>query len=85
MIKNDGRKTPKAHAYLQTRTKTPAKFQNVWYKTVKGVAPTRYPRHRVTTKKTKLKKKCKKLNKDNNPKTTCTSSDHVEQVCIVSK
>ena len=31
------------HAYLQTMTKTPVKFQKNWYKTVGGVAPTRYP------------------------------------------
>ena len=51
LIKNDGRITPKAHAHLQTITKTPAKFQKVWYKTVRGVVPTSYPCHLVTTKK----------------------------------
>ena len=33
----------KPHAYLQTMTKTPVKFQKNQYKTVGGVAPTRYP------------------------------------------
>ena len=55
--KNDGRITAKAHAHLQTMTKTPAKFQKVWYKTARGVAPTSYPCHRVTTKKNKLEKR----------------------------
>ena len=33
----------KPHAYLQTMTKTPVKFRKNRYKTVGGVAPTRYP------------------------------------------
>ena len=33
----------KPHAYLQTMTKTPVKFETNRYKTVGGVAPTRYP------------------------------------------
>ena len=33
----------KPHAYLQVMTKTPVKFRKNWYKTVGGVAPTRYP------------------------------------------
>ena len=33
----------KLHAYLQTMTKTPVKFLKNRYKTVGGVAPTRYP------------------------------------------
>ena len=64
LIKNDGKITPKAHAYLQTMTRTSAKFQKVWYKTVRGVASTSYPHHRVATEKIKLKK-CKKLKKGN--------------------
>ena len=31
------------HAYLQTITKTPVQFRKNRYKTVGGVAPTRYP------------------------------------------
>ena len=55
--KNDGRITPKAHAHLQTITKTTEKFQKLWYKTlwyktVREAAPTNYPCHRVTTKET---------------------------------
>ena len=38
-------------------TTTPEKFQNVWYKTVRGVAPTSYPRPRVTNERKKKKKK----------------------------
>ena len=33
----------KPHAYLLTMTKTPVKFQKNLYKTLGGVAPTRYP------------------------------------------
>ena len=33
----------KPHARLQTKTKTPMKFQNNHYETVGGVALTRYP------------------------------------------
>ena len=33
----------KPHAYLQTMTKSPVKFGKNRYKTVGGVAPTRYP------------------------------------------
>ena len=51
--------TPKARAHLQTLTKTPVKFQNVWYKTVRGVAPTSYQCQRVITKKKKNEKKKK--------------------------
>ena len=55
MITNDGRIAPKAHAHLQTMTKTPAKFQKVWYKTVRAVVPTSYPCHPVTSKKQELR------------------------------
>ena len=41
--KNDLRIISKPHAYLQTMYKTPVKFQNNRYKTVGGVAHTRYP------------------------------------------
>ena len=100
--KKNERIIPKAHTHIQTMTKTPAKFQKVWYKTVRGAAPTSYQCHPVTQKKkkqkkkkkkktklTKKKKEKKKLKNDNgrtrNPKTTCTFSNHVEQLCIVSK
>ena len=33
----------KAHAHLLTMEKTQVKFQNDWYKTVRGVALTRHP------------------------------------------
>ena len=33
----------KPHAYLQTMTKTPVKFEKDWHKTAGGVAHTRYP------------------------------------------
>ena len=87
LIRINRRITPKAPAHRQTMIKTLAKFQKVTYKTVRGVAPTSYPCHRVTTKKIKLKKKGKKLKKYNGRITPkpCTSTDHVEQVCIVSK
>ena len=41
--KNNLRIISKQHAYLQTMTKAPVKFQNNRYKNVRGVAPTRYP------------------------------------------
>ena len=40
---NNLRIMSKPHANLQTMTKTQVKFQKNWYKTVGGVAPTRYP------------------------------------------
>ena len=40
--KNNLRIISKPHAYLQTMTKTTVKFQKNQYKTVEGVAPTRY-------------------------------------------
>ena len=43
MIKNNLRIISKPHAYLQTIYKTPVKFQKNRYKTVGGVAQTRYP------------------------------------------
>ena len=42
MTKNDLRIISKPHAYLQTMTKTSVKFQMNQYKTVGGVAHTRY-------------------------------------------
>ena len=41
--KNNLRIISKPHAYLQTMYKTPVKFQKNRYKTVGGVAHTRYP------------------------------------------
>ena len=62
---------PQKHMhFFRPRQKTSAKFQKVWYKTVRGVAPTSYPHHRVTTKKTdkkKLKKKKKKKKRKKTP------------------
>ena len=43
VIKNNLRIISKPHAYLQTIYKTPVKFQKNRYKTVGGVAHTRYP------------------------------------------
>ena len=34
---------PKPNAHLHSMQKTSAKFQNNWWKTVRGVAPTKYP------------------------------------------
>ena len=44
-------------------TKTPTKFQNVWYTMVRGVAPTSYQCHRVTTKKKHYVEKKQKVEK----------------------
>ena len=43
VLKNNLRNISKPHAYLQTMYKTPVKFQKNRYKTVGGVAHTRYP------------------------------------------
>ena len=43
VTKNTLRIIIKPHAYLQTMTKTPVNFQKNRYRTVGGVAPTRYP------------------------------------------
>ena len=43
ITKNNLRIISKPHAYFQTINKTPMKFQKNRYKTVGGVAPTRYP------------------------------------------
>ena len=40
---NNLRIISKPHAYVQTMSKTPVKFQKNWYKTVGGDAHTRYP------------------------------------------
>ena len=42
VTKNNLRIISKPHAYLQNMTKTPVKFQKNRYKTVGGLAPTRY-------------------------------------------
>ena len=42
VTKNNLRIIFKSHAYLQTMTKTPEKFLKNRYKTVEGVAPTKY-------------------------------------------
>ena len=41
--KNNLRIISKPYAYFQSMTKPQVKFQKNWYKTVGGVAPTRYP------------------------------------------
>ena len=41
--KNNQRFISKSHAHLHSMQKTCAKFQNIPSKTVRGVAPTRYP------------------------------------------
>ena len=40
---NNLRIIAKPHAYFQTLNKTPVKFRKNQYKSVEGVAPTRYP------------------------------------------
>ena len=43
MRKNNQSIISKPHAHLHSMQKTSAKFQNIPWKTVRGVAPTRYP------------------------------------------
>ena len=61
-------------------TKTPVKFPKNQYKTVGGVAPTRYPLsiHIVIMSEKWLRSTCKKVTKkfDDYIQTTCISSDH---------
>ena len=84
--KNNQSIIPKPHAHLHSMLKTSAMFQNNWWKTVRGVAPTRYPlsihfdsiSYRKKTKFTKQKSE-KKQSKDY-IRTTRTSSFHAENI-----
>ena len=77
--KNNLRIISKPHACFQTMTKTPMKFQNNWYKTVGGVAPTRYPLsiHFVIDNAGKMAKFiCEKKKSEDYIRTTCVFSDN---------
>ena len=81
----------KPHAYLQTMTKTPVKFQMNRYKTVGESAPTRYPLslqfviyNARKTAKFNLQKSDQKKSEDY-IQTTRISSDHNQNTSEVSK
>ena len=76
------------HAYPHTMRKTHAKFQNNWYKTVRGVALTRDTLCLYNQGEKWLSSQCQKSDKNwsnNYVQSTCTSSYHEENTCKVSK
>ena len=76
------------HAHPHTMRKTHAKFQNNWYKNVRGVALTRDTLCLYNQGEKWLSSQCRKSDKNwsnNYVKSTCTSSYHEENTCKVSK
>ena len=76
------------HAHPHTMRKTHAKFQNNWYKTVRGVALTRDTLCLYNQGEKWLSSQCRKSDKNwsnNYVQSTCTSSYHEENTCKVSK
>ena len=76
------------HAHPHTMRKTHAKFQNNWYKTVRGVALTRDTLCLYNQGEKWLSWQCRKSDKNwsnNYVQSTCTSSYHEENTCKVSK
>ena len=86
---------PNPHAHLHSMQKTSAKFQNNLCKTVRGVAPTRYPlsihfasisyKNQKKKKETKFTKQKKWEKIKYYTKTICISSFHAENICKVSR
>ena len=76
------------HAHPYTMRKTHAKFENNWYKTVRGVALTRDTLCLYNQGEKWLSSQCRKSDKNwpnNYVQSTCTSSYHEENTCKVSK
>ena len=76
------------HAHPHTMRKTHAKFQNNWYKTVRGVVLTRDTLCLYNQAEKRLSSQCRKSDKNwsnNYIQSTCTSSYHEEYTCKVSK
>ena len=76
------------HAHPHTMRKTHAKFQNNWYKTVRGVALTRDTLCLYNQGDKWLSSQCRKSDKNwsnNYVQSICTSSYHEENTCKVSK
>ena len=76
------------HAHPHTMRKTHAKFQNNWYKTVRGVALTRDTLCLYNQGEKWLSSQCQKSDKiwsNNYVQSICTSSYHEENTCKVSK
>ena len=76
------------HAHPHIMRKTHAKFQNNWYKTVRGVALTRDTLCLYNQGEKRLSSRCRKSDKNrsnNYVQSTCTSSYHEENTCKVSK
>ena len=76
------------HAHPHTMRKTHAKFQNNWYKTVRGVALTRDTLCLYNQGEKWLRSQCRKSDKNwsnNYVQSTCISSYNEENTCKVSK
>ena len=76
------------HAHPHTMRKAHAKFQNNWYKTVRGVALTRDTLCLYNQGEKWLSSQCRKSDKNwsnNYVQSTCISSYHEENTCNVSK
>ena len=76
------------HAHPHTMRKTHAKFQNNWYKTVRGVALTRDTLCLYNQGEKWLSSQSRKSDKNwsnNYVQSICTSSYHEENTCKVSK
>ena len=88
MTKIDPTIMSNTHAHPHTMRKTHAKFQNNWYKTVRGVALTRDTLCLYNQGEKSLGSQCRKSDKNwsnNYVQSTCTSSYHEENTCKVSK
>ena len=76
------------HAHPHTMRKTHAKFQNNWYKTVRGVGLRRDTHCLYNQGEKWLSSQCRKSDKNwsnNYVQSKCTSSYHEENTCKVSK
>ena len=76
----------KEYAHLHTMTKTSVKFQNDWPITVGGVVLKRHPLTiRVLGKNWQQSEKSLKKISENYEQTICTSTNHGQNICEVSK
>ena len=88
MTKIDPTIMSKPYAHPHTMRKTHAKFQNNWYKTVRGVALTTNTHCLYIQGEKWQSLQCLKSDKtwsNNYVQSTCTSSYHEENTCKVSK
>ena len=88
MTKTDPTIMCNLHAHPHTMKKTHAKFQNNWYKTVRGVALTTSTHCLYIQGEKWLSSQCRKSDKNwsnNYVQSTCTSSYYEENTCKVWK